>query len=217
MAITDLFAGSLKRKDDSANSAMASEIIKRGRSDLISDLVENLKNEDKNISGDCIEVLCAVGEHGSAHMIAPYLGVFAGLLASGDYRMSRGAMIAIETVTLEEPEGVYGLLPLIIKIMEEGSQELNDYGIAILAKLSSLRDYEKKTFRFLLNQLHRCPVKQLPFYAEKSLVAINRDNRHEFGAVIEVRMAETESNSQRRKLEKIIRAVKTYNFTTRNH
>jgi len=209
MNVIDLIATSLNKRDEKANQELALEIIKGNRYDWIKELVDNLTHKDKNIQSDCIKVLYEIGENGSPQLIAPYLKNFSNLLTSKNNRLIWGAMIAIDMIASVNPKGVFDLLPSIQKTIDKGSVITIDHGVGILAKLSAHQNFSKKTFPLLIDQLANCPIKQLPMYAEKSLVAINQTNKNQFAEFLESRLPEIEKESQKKRIEKIIKALKS--------
>jgi hypothetical protein len=209
MTVIDLLATNLNKRDDIANQALALEIIKGSHSDWIKELVDNLNNKDKNIQSDCIKVLYEIGQNGAPQLIAPYLKAFGNLLNSKNNRLIWGAMIAIDMITSVNPEGVNDLLPAIKKTTENGSVITIDHWVGILAKLSVHQDFAKKTVPLLIDQLINCPIKQLPMYAEKSLIAVNPANKRQFAEILELRLPETDKESQKKRIEKIIKTMKT--------
>ena len=82
-----------------------------------------------------------------------------------------------------------------------------DHGVGILASLSAIPEYAETAFPLLMEQLKKCPPKQLPMYAEKSLSAINTDNRQSFVDLLHSRMHELEKDTQRKRISKV-----SYNF-----
>jgi hypothetical protein len=209
MTVIDLLATNLNKRDDRANQALALEIIKGSHSDWIKELVDNLNNKDKNIQSDYIKVLYEIGENGAPQLIAPYLNEFGNILNSKNNRLIWGAMIAIDMIVSINPEGVYNLLPLIQKTIEKGSVITFDHGVGILAKLSAYQGFAKKAVPLLIDQLIKCPIKQLPMYAEKSLMAVNLANKKQFAEIFELRLPETDKESQKKRLEKIIKTLNT--------
>ena len=207
MSEVGLLAPGLKKRDESSDNSLALEIIKKSRTDMVKDLAVNLNHKDKNIQGDCIKVLYEIGENGSPQLISPYLNDIAALLNSGNNRLVWGAMIAIDSITSVNPEGVYGLLPLIIKTMENGTAITIDHGVGILAKLSSYIEYRRRIFPLLLDQLSLCRFKQLPMNEAKSMIAITRSNSEQFVLTLKSRLAETSSELQKARLEKLIRVI----------
>jgi hypothetical protein len=209
MKAIDFIAANLKKRDEKANEQLALEIIKGTHHDWIKELVDNLSNKDKNIQSDCIKVLYEIGENGSPHLIAPYLNDFGNLLNSKNNRLIWGAMIAIDMIASVNPKGVYDLLPFIQKTIAQGSVITVDHGVGILARLSIHQDLAKKTFPLLIEQLEKCPVKQLPVYAEKSIAAIRPADRKLFAELLESRLPEIDKESRKKRIEKIIKALKT--------
>jgi hypothetical protein len=209
MKAIDFIATSLNKRDEKANQELALEIIKGTRHDWIKELLDNLNHKDKNIQSDCIKVLYEIGENGSPQLIAPYLKDFSNLLTAKNNRLIWGAMIAIDMIASVNPKGVFDLLPSIQKTIDKGSVITIDHGVGILAKLSAHPDFSKKTFPLLIDQLAKCPIKQLPMYAEKSLVAINQTNKKQFAEFLESRLPEIDKESQKKRIEKIIKALKT--------
>ncbi len=204
MTAIDLIATSLNRRDDNPNQDLAIEIIKSKRNDWVKELVDNLKHKDKNIQSDCIKVLYEIGERGSADMIAPYCKNFGDILKSKNNRLVWGSMIALDTITLINPKEVYDLLPIIISTIDNGSVISIDHGVGIIAQLTSIEAYAETTFPLLIEQLKKCPAKQLPMYAEKSMIAINLANQNQFVDLIESRISEMDRDSQKQRLNKVI-------------
>ena len=204
MKAIDVIATSLNRRDDNPNQDLAIEIIKSKRNDWVKELVDNLKHKDKNIQSDCIKVLYEIGERGPADMIAPYCRNFGDLLKSKNNRLVWGSMIALDTITLINPKGVYDLLPLIISTIDNGSVISIDHGVGILAQLSSDVAYAETTFPLLIEQLKKCPSKQLPMYAEKSMIAINPAYKEIFADLVQSRISEMEKDSQKLRLKKVL-------------
>jgi len=207
MKVIDLLATSLNRRDDKPNQHLAIEIIQSKRNDWVKELVENLNHQDKNIQSDCIKVLYEIGERGAADMIAPYYRDFGEILKSKNNRLIWGAMTALDMITSINKKGIHELLPLIISAMDKGSVITIDHGIGILAKLASMNEYSETAFPLLIEQLKRCPSKQLPMYAEKSFIAVNPDNKKQFIDLIQSRISEMEKDSQKERLNKVIKKL----------
>jgi hypothetical protein len=207
MKAIDLLATSLNKRDEKANQELALLIIKGSRNDWIKELVENLSHKDKNIQSDCIKVLYEIGENGAPELITPYIREFGNLLMSKNNRLIWGTMTALDMIASVNPKGIYDLLPSIQKTIEKGSVITIDHGVGILAKLSAHPELTKKVFPLLIDQLAKCPIKQLPMYAEKTLVAINQTNKRQFAEFLESRLPEAEKESQRKRLEKILKTL----------
>lgn len=208
MGALDLIASTINRRDDEPNKALAKEISRSKRKEWVKELVENLKNKDKNIQSDCIKVLYEIGLGGSAGLIAPYYKEFADLLSSKNNRLVWGAMIAIDTISLEKHHEIFSLLPQLMVTIEKGSVITIDCGVSILAKLSTFKQYTDVTFPLLMEQLKSCPIKQLSMYAEKSESSVNSRNSEQLIELLEERMQEIEKNSQKIRIGRIIKRIK---------
>jgi len=207
MKAIDLLATSLNKRDEKANQELALVIIKGSRKDWIKELVDNLNHKDKNIQSDCIKVLYEIGENGAPDLIAPYIREFGNLLTSKNNRLIWGAMIALDMIASVNPKEIFDFLPSIQKTIDKGYVITIDHGVGILAKLSAHPELAKKAFPLLIDQLAKCPIKQLPTYAEKTLVAINQTNKRQFAEFLESRLPEIEKESQKKRIEKILKIL----------
>jgi len=207
MSVIKLLASSLDRRDDNPNQELAVKIIKSKKTDWVKELIDNLTNSDKNIQSDCIKVLYEIGERGAAELIAPYYKEFGKLLKSRNNRLVWGAMTALDTIAAINPQNVSQLLPEINEASDEGSVITVDHGVSILARLSSIPNYAKIAFPLLMKQLNRCPGKQLPMYAEKSVIAITSSNKKQFLSLLKERHSELENASQIKRIEKVIKKI----------
>jgi hypothetical protein len=59
-----------------------------------------------------------------------------------------------------------------------------------------------------MEQLKRCPIKQLPMYAEKSAIAVNSGNKTQFIQLLEDRMQEIEKDSQKTRISRVIKQIR---------
>jgi len=207
MSVLKLLASSLDRRDDNPNQELAIKIIKSKQTEWVKELVNNLDNDNKNIQSDCIKVLYEIGERGAAELIAPYYKEFGKLLNSRNNRLVWGAMTALDTIAAVNPQNVSQLLSEIIEALDEGSVITVDHGVSILARLSSLSEYTKVAFPLLLKQLNRCPGKQLPMYAEKSVIAITSSNKKQFLNLLKERYSELKNTSQVKRIDKVIKKI----------
>ncbi|MBN2272916.1 MAG: hypothetical protein JXR41_11950 [Bacteroidales bacterium] len=207
MKALDLISTSLNRRDDKPNQELADEIIRSDRSDWVKELAENLHNKDKNIRSDCLKVLYEIGERGAAKMIEPYVTEFGKLIEDKNNRLVWGAMIALDTIACVNKKIIYAILPSIVGAIDKGSVITIDHGVSILAKLSAVSEYSVTTFPLLMEQLRKCPPKQLPQYAEKAETAVNQANKKTFIGLLEQRMNELDKDSQKKRIEKVVRKV----------
>jgi hypothetical protein len=205
MSILNKLATFQGKRSDVPNQELADEIIATKNNDAVKELVLNLKNKNKNIQSDCIKVLYEIGERGAADLIAPYYKEFGEILSGKNNRLIWGAMTALDTITLVYPMNISGLLDKIIKAIDSGSVITIDHGVSILAKLSTFKENENISIPLLIAQLKKCPAKQFPMYIEKSAIAINAANKRTFIDVIELRWPELEKDSQKKRVEKVLK------------
>jgi len=208
MRAIELIASALNRNDDVPNIQLAEEIVKSNRADWVKELVENLNHKDKNIQSDCIKVLYEVGVRDGADLIAPYFKEFGNLLESKNNRLVWGAMYALDSISSVNPSDVFSILSAIVKAVDKGSVISIDGGVSIFANLAAAKEYAETAFPLLLEQLKSCPSKQIPMYAEKSAKAINSDNKSVFINLLQKRYTELEKDSQKKRIDKVLVAVK---------
>jgi hypothetical protein len=120
-----------------------------------------------------------------------------------------GSMIAIANITEIKHKEIFGSLQFIMEKVNSGSVITIDCGVEILSRLNKLEDYTNTTDPLLIEQLWKCPTKQLPMYAEKALKSITKKNAEAYTNLIEKRMAECEKDSQKARLNKVIKVLKT--------
>jgi hypothetical protein len=209
MKAIDLIATSLNRRDDVPNQELAREIILSVRKDWVEELVENLQNKDKNIQSDCIKVLYEIGERGAPELIAPHWETFIKILSGKNNRLIWGAMTALDSFALLKAKELCNNLTHIYSAIELGSVITIDHGVSILAKLVSVKEYREKALPSLVEQLTNCPVKQFPMYIEKSEIAFCPETKADFMGIIEIRYKELERDSQRKRVEKIVKKLKS--------
>ena len=116
-------------------------------------------------------------------------------------------MIALDSIARVEPMRVFDLFSEIVETLDKGSVITKDYGVGILSTLSAIPECRAQTFPLLMNELRKCPPKQLPTYARKALVAIDETNKKEFVELIQGRIPDLEKESQRKKIKKLLREL----------
>jgi hypothetical protein len=175
MTAISLLASSQDMKSNKANIALAKELSVSLEAIQIKELVDNLANSDKNIQSDCIKTLYEVG-YLKPELIADYSADFINLLTNRNNRLVLGAMIALATIVDLRHNELYKSLEKIMKEIEKGSVITIDNGIEILARLNKHKQYVNRTEPLLIDQLWKCPIKQLALYVEKALISINEKN-----------------------------------------
>jgi hypothetical protein len=206
MSIIPKLATSLNRRDEVPNQELAAEIVKRGDTAAVSELVENLTNKNKGIRHDCVKVLYEIG-YVEPKLIADYTGSFVSLLTGKDNRMQWGAMYALGCVAKAKPDDVFADLQKIMDAADKGSVITRDGYVRILITLAKSDKYAEIAFSYLLDQLASCPTNQLPMYAEEAVPIINAENKERFIKVLSSRLDEIEKDSKRKRVEKVIRKL----------
>jgi hypothetical protein len=196
----------LGRRDEVPNQELAKSIANTNNKIAVRELVENLRNKNKDIQNDCIKVLYEIGER-KPSLIAHYVENFIELLSSKNNRLQWGAMTAIDTITLEKPQVVYSALPKIINSSDKGSVITKDHAVNILINLCSVKQYADKVFPLLIEQLHKSLPNQLPSYAEKAMPLINDSNKTLFIKTLSSRLNDIEKDTKRNRVEKIIKKL----------
>lgn len=206
MSVLNKLASALGRNDEVPNQELAKEIIAKKDKAAVKELAEGLRHKNKAIQSDCIKVLYEIGEHSPA-LISAHAAIFLDLLNSKNNRLQWGAMTALDAITNEAPDVIYGNLVQILDAAYQGSVITKDHAINILIKLCRFDDYRESAFILLLNQLKIAATNQLPMYAENALAIINKDNKEAFAEVLNSRMDEIEQESKRARVEKVLKKV----------
>jgi succinate dehydrogenase flavin-adding protein (antitoxin of CptAB toxin-antitoxin module) len=194
------------KRSKEANKAFAKEIADNNNRKSIKELIELLDNKDRNIQSDSIEVLYETG-YIKPDLIADYYKTFLELIENKNNRLVWGAMIALSSISIIIPELIYKELHKIVTVVNKGSVITKDAGVALYANLATVENQKQKVFPILLKELATCPSKQLPQYAEKSLIAIDEKNKKEFITLINSRISDLEKESQIKRIKKVLSDV----------
>lgn len=206
MSILSKLASSLGRRDEAPNEELAREIVASGDQKAVAELVENLKNRNKDIRNDCIKVLYEIG--GAApEQIAPHAEVFVELLGHKDNRMQWGAMAALDALTPAAPAFLYDRLDRILAASDGGSVITKDHAVNILIRLAAYPAYAENALPLLREQILRSPGNQVPMYAERSLPVIPAKEKAAFADAMRSRLPDLEKESKRARLEKVIKKL----------
>jgi hypothetical protein len=206
MTVIDKLATSLKRRDEVPNQELAKAIIKNNDQAAVMELMENLSNKSKDIQHDCIKVIYEIGEV-KPEMISGYIADFVKLLDSKNNRMQWGAMSALNRVASYKPEVIYANLAKLADAAEKGTVITKDNFVAILIKLSSLKEYKESALTLLHEEILRSLPNQLPMYAENALPVIPKSMSNLFMETLRMRMADIEKDSKRTRVEKVIQKL----------
>jgi hypothetical protein len=206
MSVINLLSSSQGKKGNDANISLANELSTSQDTLAIKELVDNLNNKNKNIQSDCIKTLYELG-YLRPELIANYYADFIGLLSNKNNRLVWGGMIALATIVELRHQEIFSSLSIIMEIVNNGSVITIDNGVEILAKLNNHEKYFNTTDPLLIEQLWKCPIKQLPMYVEKAQVSINKKNKEIYQTIIEKRRTECENDSQLKRLEKSLKRI----------
>jgi hypothetical protein len=206
MSVINFLSSSQGQKGNEANIVLAKEISASNNKGAVRELVENLSNKNKNIQSDCIKTLYEIG-YIKPELIADYHGEFIKLLTSKNNRLVWGGMIALSTITDLKHAEIFDSLNIIMDTVNRGSVITIDAGIEILARLNKHAKYVNVTEPLLMEQLWKCPIKQLPMYIEKSIASIRKEGKEIYLTLIERRKKDCDNDSQAKRLEKSFRQI----------
>ncbi|TCC88235.1 hypothetical protein EZ428_21175 [Pedobacter frigiditerrae] len=206
MSIIPKLASSLSRRDEVPNQELAKEIANHKDQNAVQELVENLKNKNKDIQNDCIKVIYEIGAI-MPSLISAHAATFIELLEHKNNRIQWGAMTAINTITLQNPKIIYASLTKIVETADKGSVITKDHAVNILIDLCSLKEYANNAFPLLAAQLLSSATNQLPMYAERAMPIINAKNKTLFIKTLTSRLDDIEKDTKRKRVEKVIKKI----------
>jgi hypothetical protein len=192
------------RRDRTPNLDLARDLAAREDMTGIREIAENMWNDNKNIHGDCMNVMYELGRV-DPNLITPYAEDFIKFLKSKHPNMAQGAITALSEVAKVKPDFIFKHLDEIKKVKETGSEIAVNKSISALAYTSAANEeYSKVIFPYLVQHLLSCYHKEVPEHAERILPAVNENNNFEFIKTLEKRLDEL-SGSDFTRLKKIIR------------
>jgi hypothetical protein len=206
MSILNQIASSLGRRDEKPNQELAQQIVAANDTAAIKELVESLGNKNKDIRSDCIKVLYEIGER-KPELIAGYAKNFIALLDSKNNRLQWGAMTALSSIAGENPKTIYAALSKIVAVSDGGTVITKDHCVKILIKLCAVKQYAEDSFALLLEQILNSPPNQMPTYAEGAIPFVNDKNKSTFVNILTSRLADVESDTKRKRIEKVLAKV----------
>jgi hypothetical protein len=192
------------RRDEGPNQELARDLAQKKDREGIREIAENLWNKDRNVQSDCLKVLYEIG-YIDPRLIAGYVADFLRLLKSKNNRLVWGSMIALGTVAELEADAIFEHVEEIKRAMAAGSVITKDNGVKALARVASKKEaYRRAIFPFLADHLATCRPKDVAQHAEKTLVAVDGENKQVFVAVLEKRMVDL-SGAQATRVKKVIK------------
>jgi hypothetical protein len=192
------------RRDRTPNLDLARDLVARNDIAGIREIAENMWNDNKNIHGDCINVMYEIAII-DPNLVIPYAEDFIKFIKSKHQNMVRGAITALAEIAKIKPDFIFKHLNEIKKVKESSSDITLDKSISALANTSAGdKEYSKVIFPYLLEHLSTCYFKEIPEHAERILPAVNEDNQFEYIKTLEKRIEQL-SGSDFTRLKKIIR------------
>ena len=206
-------AYNLGRNDEQPNIALAIELCETKDLDGIKEIVDGLKNKKSQVANDCIKVLYEIGER-NPKLIAEYVLDFIELLKSSSNRLVWGGMTALSKITYLKPKEVFENIESVMRAYENGSVITRDNSISVFAELAKAdKEYEKIMLTKIIGHLETCRSSQVGQHAERAFVCINKENFEGFVAVL-VKRKENLSDSQKKRVDKIIKNIEQGNFNS---
>jgi hypothetical protein len=204
MSVLNKIAFFSDRRDEVPNQQLARELAQTGNPAEIKEIAENLWNKEPNIQSDCLKVLYELG-YLDPVLIAGYAAGFLKLLKHPNNRLVWGGMIGLSTIAGLKADELFPHYKEIIAAMEKGSVITKDNGVKTLALVASATlEYNRVIFPYLLQHLATCRPKEVPQHAEKTLPAVNVENKAEFITVLEKRMIDLSASEQSR-IKKVLK------------
>jgi hypothetical protein len=206
MSVLNRIAFYQNQRSDVPNQELARDLAAANDREGVREIAENLWNKDKNIQSDCLKTLYETG-YLKPELVADYVNDFLRLLHDKNNRLVWGAMIALSTIAELRADEIFPHWTEIEHIMEQGSVITVDNGVKTLAGVASRSPvYNERLFPYLLDHLSNCRSKEVPQHSEKTLVAVNGQNKAEFIAVLEKRLPDM-TPSQVTRVKKVIKSA----------
>lgn len=193
------------RRDRTPNLDLARDLVAREDMAGIREIAENMQNDNKNIHGDCMNVIYEIAII-DPNLVTPYADVFVKFLKSKHHNMVRGAITALAEIAKVKPGFIFNHLDEIKKVKETGPDSVSvDKSISTLAHTAAAgENYSREIFPYLMQHVLSCHHKEIPEHAERILPAVNENNNFEFIKTLEKRLEEL-SGSDFTRVKKIIR------------
>jgi hypothetical protein len=207
MSIIELLSSSVGNKDFEQNKKLAAQIATSSDTQVVKDLIAGLEHKNARIQSDCIDTLYEIGFI-QPDLIAAYYKAFLKLLDNKNNRLVWGGMMALATIAHITHKELFSDLYKIEKVTDSGSVITIDNGVKILIQLTKFENYFRVTNQLLMEQLMKCPIKQLPMYAERAMECIGPKNKYEFVQILNNRLSEIEKDTQMKRIEKILKKLK---------
>lgn len=204
MSVLNELATSLGRNDEGPNKALGIRLAAKRDMANIRVLCDNLEHKNKVLRHNIMDTLHTISET-EPGLLKDRMPLFAALLKHKDNRMIWSAMSVISEIARAYPQDVWPYAAAVAEAMENGSVITIDRGVSTLARLAAAEaSYNRELFPLLTYRLMACPAKQVPQYAEKTLEAVNDENRDSFTEVLKARLHEL-TPAQAKRVEKVLK------------
>jgi hypothetical protein len=193
------------RRDRTPNLDLARDLAAREDTAGIREIAENMWNDNKNIHGDCMNVMYEIAII-DPNLVAQYADDFIKLLKSKHHNMVYGAITALAEIAKVNPDFISRHFNEIKKVAETGHDAITvDKSISALAHTAAAsEEFNRVIFPYLMKHILSCHHKEIPEHAERMLPAVNENNQTEFIKTMKKRLEEL-SGSDFTRLKKIIR------------
>jgi len=117
-------------------------------------------------------------------------------------------MTALAKIASIKPDEIFNNIDTVIKAYEKGNVITVDNSITVFFEVSKAdKKYEKVLFKKIINNLENCRPKEVPQHAERSFLAVNKNNSKEFITVLQSRRGIL-SDSQKKRIDRLIKKAK---------
>ncbi|RYZ48203.1 MAG: hypothetical protein EOP49_19225 [Sphingobacteriales bacterium] len=205
--VLDQLASASGQAKQDKNIALAHTIASAGDGTAVAELLAGLQHKTKALRHDCIKTLYEIAAL-APQLVSPHAAGLIHLLDSSDNRMQWGAMTALATLAEDIPAALFASLDKIMAVADNGSVITKDQAVRILAVLSGKPEYAPTAIPLLLAQVLQAPLNQAPSYAEQALPVVDAAHRDQFKKILLTRIEDTEQESKRKRLEKVLKKLK---------
>ena len=211
MSVLNELASAYNRRDEAPNQQLAMKLAEAENADEVSEdiqeLVDNLKNRNKQIRSDCIKVLYEIGAI-KPILIEMYVDEFVTLLSHKDNRLVWGGMTALGRIAECKPHEIWAHVDTIIEATQNGSAITQDWGIRVLAAVSAENvAYAVRIYPFLMRFLEDCLPKDVPRHAENiAICASTNEQKRQLREVLKAHQPQLKP-SQLKRVGKVIQAI----------
>jgi hypothetical protein len=200
-------ATNLGVNSDEPNIKLAEKIIEKQDKNGVKEIIDGIKNKNKQIQSDCIKVLYEIG-YRDPDLISKYVDDFTNLLKSKNNRLVWGSTIALATIAELKSEKLYEKIEDIYAIYKAGSVITIDNCISIFAGIAKANiEYEKKILNIFVEHFSSCRTKEIAQHLERASICMNARNSKKIIDIILNRFSEM-TDSQKKRVDKVVKKIK---------